>query len=186
MMNKMKAFEVATWPCSEEYVKNQSILNPAFELLTGPEGPSGLTEIFYGIEVGKSNAYGVLNWDSTEAHAKFNADQDATLKFVKMFESSAKDGIPNGTIIHASWEEDAALASLRAPFTELRKFSPKGSTSTTIQAIHDALDKYVAATNKVSGVVATYGHVIEEPEKLILIVGREVVCVHAWLVHKLI
>jgi hypothetical protein len=103
-----------------------------------------------------------------------------------MFESSAKDGIPNGTIIHASWEEDAALASLRAPFTELRKFSPKGSTSTTIQAIHDALDKYVAATNKVSGVVATYGHVIEEPEKLILIVGREVVCVHAWLVHKLI
>jgi len=96
-----------------------------------------------------------------------------------MFESSAKDGIPKGTFIHASWEEDAALASLRAPFIELRKISPKGSTTT--QAIHDALDKYVACMNKASsGVVgATYGHVIEEPEKLIVVVGREVVCVHA-------
>jgi hypothetical protein len=44
MTNKIKAFEVATWPCSEEYVKNQSIINPAFDLLTGPEGPEGLSE----------------------------------------------------------------------------------------------------------------------------------------------
>jgi len=44
MTNKMKAFEVTTWPCSEEYVKNQSIVQPALDLLTGPEGPSGLTE----------------------------------------------------------------------------------------------------------------------------------------------
>jgi hypothetical protein len=44
MENKIKAFEVATWPCSEDYVKNPSIVQPAFELLTGPEGPSGLTE----------------------------------------------------------------------------------------------------------------------------------------------
>ena len=93
-----------------------------------------------------------------------------------MFESSAKDGIPKGTIIHASWEEDAALASLRAPFIELRKISPKGST--TMQATYDALDKYVACMNKASSVGATYGHVIEEPEKLIVVVGREVVCVH--------
>jgi hypothetical protein len=95
-----------------------------------------------------------------------------------MFESSAKDGIPIGTIIHASWEEDAALASLRAPFIELRKISPKGGSTSTMQAIHDALDKYVACMNKASGVVATYGHVIEEPGKLIVIVGREVMCVH--------
>jgi hypothetical protein len=27
------------------------------------------------------------------------------LDFVRMFESSAKDGIPKDTIIHASWEE---------------------------------------------------------------------------------
>jgi hypothetical protein len=95
-----------------------------------------------------------------------------------MFEPSAKDGIPKGTIIHVSWEEDAALASLRAPFIELRKISPKGST--TMQAIHDDLDKYVARMNEASSVVGvTYGHVIEEPEKLIVVVGREVVCVHA-------
>jgi hypothetical protein len=126
-----------------------------------------------------SGADAWTDWDSAEAHAKFTADQDAILKFVKMFEPSAKDGVPKGTIIHVSWEEDAALASLRAPFVELRKISPKGST--TMQAIHDALDKYVARMNEASsGVVgATYGHVIEEPEKLIVVVGREVVCVHA-------
>lgn len=91
-----------------------------------------------------------------------------------MFEPSAKDGIPKGTIIHVSWEEDAALASLRAPFIELKKVSPKGIT--TMQAIHDALDKDVARMNEASsGVVrATYGHVIEEPEKLMVVVGREV------------
>ena len=94
-----------------------------------------------------------------------------------MFEASAKDGIPKGTIIHVSWEEDAALANLRAPFIELRKISPKGST--TMQAIHDALDKYVARMNEASNVIGvTYGHVIEEPEKLIVVVGSEVVCVH--------
>jgi hypothetical protein len=98
-----------------------------------------------------------------------------------MFESSAKDGIPKGTIIHAAWEEDSALACLKAPFIELRKISPKGGSTSTMQAIHDALDKYVAYMNEASsGVVgATYGHVIEEPEKFLVIVGREVVCVHA-------
>jgi len=60
-MAKRNAFEVATWPCSEEYLKNPSIVDPAFELLEGPEGRWGLTEIFYGIEVGKSNAYAVLS-----------------------------------------------------------------------------------------------------------------------------
>jgi hypothetical protein len=95
-----------------------------------------------------------------------------------MFEPSAKDGTPRGTIIHVSWEEDAALASLKAPFIELRKISPKGST--TMQAIRDVLDKYVARMSEASSVVGvTYGHVIEEPEKLIVIVGREVVCVYA-------
>ena len=35
-MAKRNAFEVATWPCSEEYLKNPSIVDPAFELLEGP------------------------------------------------------------------------------------------------------------------------------------------------------
>lgn len=79
MTNRMKAFEIATCPCSGEYAKNQSIIRPAFDLLTGPEGPSRLTEwvqygcksglqisykryrIFYRIDVGKLNAYAVLN-----------------------------------------------------------------------------------------------------------------------------
>jgi hypothetical protein len=115
-----------------------------------------------------------IAWDSTEAHAKFTADQDTLPKFVKLFESSAKDGNPQGSIIHASWEEGAGLACLKAPSIELRKVSPRRGI--TMQAIHGALDKYVAEAS--SGAVrATYGHVIEEPEKLIVVVGSEVACV---------
>ena len=44
MAKQRHAFEVVTWPCSEEYVKDPSIVNAAFELLAGPGGPSGLNE----------------------------------------------------------------------------------------------------------------------------------------------
>ena len=107
----------------------------------------------------------------------FTADQDALLRFVKLFEPTAKDGNPKGTVIHASWEEDAGLACLKASFIELRKISPKKGIM--MQVIRDALDKYVAGMNEGPGkaVRAVYGHVFEEPEKLIAVVGSEVACV---------
>lgn len=63
------------------------------------------------------------------------------------------------------------MACLKFPFVELRKILPKSGVE--VQLIHGALDKYVA---EVSGEAAraTYGHVIEEPERLIVIVGSEV------------
>jgi len=66
------------------------------------------------------------------------------------------------------------LACLKASFIELRKISPKRGI--TMQVIHGALDKYVTNMNEASS-SATYGHVIEEPEKLIVVVGSEVACV---------
>ena len=109
-----------------------------------------------------------------EAHAKFNADEAFVVRFLKLFEPTAKDGKPQGTIIHASWEEDAGLACLKTPFIELRKISPKRGVET--QVIRDALDKYVAEVSS-EAARATYGHVIEEPEKLIVLVGSKVACV---------
>jgi hypothetical protein len=44
MANKRKPFEIGTLPCSGDYVKNPSIVLPAFDLIKGPEGPSGLKE----------------------------------------------------------------------------------------------------------------------------------------------
>ena len=44
MANNTKAFEVVTWPCCEDYEKNPTIVDPAFDLIKGPEGPSGLGE----------------------------------------------------------------------------------------------------------------------------------------------
>ena len=109
-----------------------------------------------------------------EAHSKFTSDHDTYLKFIKLFEPTAKDGNPKGGIIHASWEEDAGLACLKAPFIELRKISPKRGVE--MQAIRGALDKYVAEVSS-QAARATYGHVIEELEKLVVVVGSEVACV---------
>ncbi|KAI0304480.1 hypothetical protein B0F90DRAFT_1706143 [Multifurca ochricompacta] len=167
MANKRNAFEVGTWPCSEEYVKNISMIHSAFEQLVGPKGRQGLDEIFNGVEVEKSNAYGVLNWDSLEAHEKFTEDQESLVRFRKLFESSAKDGVPKGDIIHVLWKPEAALPCLKAPFTELTKIRPKEGIST--EAIHGILDEYVALTVQVVG--ATYGHVVEKPKELVFIVG---------------
>jgi hypothetical protein len=43
-MTNKNAFEVAFWPYSEEYMEDVSILDPAFELATGPDGPAGINE----------------------------------------------------------------------------------------------------------------------------------------------
>jgi hypothetical protein len=43
MMNK-NTFEVIFWPCSEEYVKDVSIVDPALGQLVGPGGPAGVNE----------------------------------------------------------------------------------------------------------------------------------------------
>lgn len=114
-----------------------------------------------------------IDWDSIEAHENFRADQEARLGFVKLFESSAKDGVPQGIMIHASWEEEAALACLKAPFIELTKIRPKKEITT--EAIHGILDKYVAYKNDPSSgaVGATYGQVVEEGEELVVVVGLE-------------
>jgi hypothetical protein len=105
------------------------------------------------------------------AHEKFLSDQETALKFFKLFESSAEGGVPKGTVIHVAWEEDAAVACLEAPFVELKKISPKQGV--TVEAIHKALDKYVAYMKaSSSGVVgAAYGPVIEEEEQFIMVVG---------------
>jgi len=105
------------------------------------------------------------------AHEKFGSDQETLLKFVKLFESSAEGGVPKGTIIHAAWEENAAVPCLKAPCVELKKISPKQGV--TMEVIHRALDKYVAyMKDPSSGAVgATYGHVIEEQKQFIMVVG---------------
>ncbi|KAI0252377.1 hypothetical protein BJV78DRAFT_1202466 [Lactifluus subvellereus] len=171
MTNKKNTFEVIFWPCSEEYVKDVSIVDPAFEHLAGPGGPAGVNEIFAGIEVGRPNAWAVLEWSSLEDHHNFMNDDKAVPKFVKLFEPSAKDGQPKGTMIHAYWEVDEALPCLKAPFIELTKITPKNGVATV--AIQALLDKYIAhmrnLTNQVVG--ATYGQVVEKPEQFILVIG---------------
>jgi len=122
----------------------------------------------------------LIDWDSIAAQEKFNSDQETLLKFVKLFESSAEGGIPKGTIIHAAWEEDAAVPCLKAPFVELKKISPKSGV--TVGAIQKILDKYIAHLNDPSSgaIGATYGPVVEVPEQFLLIVGwkyTEVECI---------
>ncbi|KAI9464965.1 hypothetical protein BJY52DRAFT_1221084 [Lactarius psammicola] len=166
--NKRNAFEIATWPCSEEYLKDQSIVHPALRML---DGQPGLDGIFYGIQVGKPNAYAVANWQTIDAHVNFAADKERLQRFVKMFGTSANGGVLQEKLIHVSWEASAALLCLGAPVTEIRKVKPREGV--TLEAVQATLDKYVRYVNKLTtrAVGATYGQVIENPEEIALVIG---------------
>ncbi|KAH9980344.1 hypothetical protein BGW80DRAFT_1274994 [Lactifluus volemus] len=165
---KKNAFEIGTWACSEEYVKDVSILDPAYERLVGPGGPAGVNKIFFGLEAGRSNAWAVLNWDSVEDHHNFQADHEAYRKFVELFKPTAKDGKPKGTIIYAYWEVDEALPCLKAPLVELTKITAKEGIAK--KDIYAVLDKYIAHIRSlVDG--ATYGDVYEKPGQIVLVIG---------------
>ncbi len=86
-----------------------------------------------------------------------------------MFQTSAKDGVPQGeVVIHVSWEGSAALPCLRAPVTEIRKVRLREGV--TLEAIQATLDKYVNNLTA-EAVGATYGQVIENPEEIVLVIG---------------
>jgi hypothetical protein len=99
------------------------------------------------------------------------ADTETYSKFVELFKRAIKDGKPEATIAHASWEVDEALPCLKASCIELTKITPKEGV--TMDGIHATLDKYVAhirnMTNQADG--ATYGHVAERPEQIMLVIG---------------
>jgi hypothetical protein len=85
-----------------------------------------------------------------------------------MFETSAKDGVPQGKVIHVSWEVSAALPCLAAPVTEIRKV--KAREGVTLEAVQAALDNYVNKL-RTEAVGATYGQVIKNPEEIVLVIG---------------
>ena len=116
-----------------------------------------------------------------EAHESFKADQERLYRFFKMFETSAKDGVPQGTVIHVSWEVSAALPCLAAPVTEIRKVKPREGV--TLEAVQAALDKYVnKLTTKAVG--ATYGQVIKNPEEIVLVIGWKTIEVWSYSCTK--
>jgi hypothetical protein len=109
-----------------------------------------------------------IDWHTIEAHESFAADKERLHRFVKLFEASAKDGVPQGNVIHVSWDESAALPCLGAPVTEIRKVKAREGVS--LDAVQATLDRYV---NTLTGeaIGATYGQVIENPEEIGLVIG---------------
>ena len=85
-----------------------------------------------------------------------------------MFEASAKDGVPQGKVIHVSWEVSAALPCLAAPVTEIWKV--KAREGVTLEEVQEALDKCVNGL-KTKAVGATYGQVIENPDEMVVVIG---------------
>lgn len=68
--------------------------------------------------------YGALSeeptacWYTIEAHKSLAVNKERLYRFVKMFEAFAKDGVPQGKVIHVFLDESVALPCLRAPVTE--------------------------------------------------------------------
>ncbi|KAI0269751.1 hypothetical protein BC834DRAFT_967495 [Gloeopeniophorella convolvens] len=170
-MERTSAFELASWPCSDKYLKDPSMVHPAFKFIVGQSSAAGLGEIFNGAEVEKPTAHAILRWRSMEAHEKFWEDQETFKKFKNMFGASAKDGVPQADLIHVSLKDEEVLPCLWAPLTEFYRVTPKEGVKS--EDVHTILDKYVAYLAGLSGPVAgiTYGHVIEEPEQIGVMLG---------------
>ncbi len=116
-----------------------------------------------------------------DAHESFAADKERLDKFVEMFKTSAKDGVPQAKMFHASWEVSAAVACLRAPVTEIWKV--KAREGVTLSGVQAVLDKYVKHVKQSTdeGVGATYGQVIENSKEMAVIIGWKSIEVSTWV-----
>ncbi|KAI0046029.1 hypothetical protein FA95DRAFT_1680081 [Auriscalpium vulgare] len=65
------AWEVAYAPASDAYIKDQSIIRPAFEYL---RQYNGVHETFSGIEIESPSILVAINWDSIEAHEAYKKE----------------------------------------------------------------------------------------------------------------
>ena len=101
-----------------------------------------------------------------------------------MFEASANDGVPQGKIIHVSWDVSAALPCLGAPATEIRQV--KAREGVTLEAVQATLDKYIRYVNNLTdeAVGATFGQVIKNPEEIGLVIGWRTIEVRTFILHR--
>jgi len=170
-----KTFEFATWPCTDKYVDNPKMLQPAFRGLLWPERVKGLNSISNGVDKERLNGHGFLCWDSVQDHLDYIADKERQASVGMHFAETLR-GDPGGlVIVHAVLSVETTLQIVHAPLTEvaLITFSDRAE----LEKFKPVVDKYVAYANRKETlpIAAAFGQTIDmkdvEETKIMLITG---------------
>ncbi|KAI0046024.1 hypothetical protein FA95DRAFT_1596498 [Auriscalpium vulgare] len=163
------AWEIAYAPASEAYIKDQSIIRPAFEYLRHYDG---VHEIFSGIELESPSILVAIDWDSIEAHEAYK-NSPTYQGYINLLIPELAGA---ATVVSVHFVVSPAPA-LRAPLTEFLWITPKADEDKSVVA---TLEKLVAyGNNPQTGVIAaSYGRAVETPGTYILVVGWSSVKAH--------
>ncbi|KAI0066127.1 hypothetical protein BV25DRAFT_1504494 [Artomyces pyxidatus] len=156
----MTVWEITTWPASEEFKKDVTIIDPAARVTAGPKGP----ESFYaGVEFfpGSTNTF------LTIVHAAFRLSE----KLAQFAAAVQVTRAPGGDleIAHAHFPADPKPL-LGAPVTEYLWITPKEGLKDEVAAFIDTL---VASLNDPAtpAVGGTYAPLVERPDTFIMLAG---------------
>jgi len=165
-----KAYEIVSWPASEEYLKDPGAMTePGF---TYAVGRKGVTTLCHSREQGGSLLGAVVAWDSHQDFKNFIANE--TGEHTKLRELLAptrgSPGLSGINKVMVTFTSDPTPA-LRAPVTEIALATLKPGADS--QSISESVGKIVPTTNGSgpSALGAALGFVIDEPERLALVTG---------------
>ncbi|KII84623.1 hypothetical protein PLICRDRAFT_46004 [Plicaturopsis crispa FD-325 SS-3] len=165
----MTVTEILTFPTSEAYRTDQSIVKPFAEAIVGSPG---LISIHHGLQI-EDPAVGYLFviWESLEAHQALRNSpaQGPLLATLKPLFAG-----PPISVIHAKFGADPT-AALNAPVTELVVSTLKEGSS--FEAISDILTK-MAYTELPTILGGAYGPAVEIERTFMMVAGWESVEAH--------
>jgi len=164
-----KAYEIVSWPASEEYLKDPGAMTEPF---TYAVGRKGVTTLCHSREQGGSLLGAVVAWASHQDFKNFIANE--TGEHTKLRELLAltwgSPGLSGVNKVIVTFTSDPTPA-LRAPVTEIALATLKPGADS--QSISESVGKIVPTTNGSgpSALGAALGFVIDEPERLALVTG---------------
>ncbi|KAH8077741.1 hypothetical protein BXZ70DRAFT_694967 [Cristinia sonorae] len=164
IMSSTVVVELATFPATEAYKADPTVIHPALEIISKAKGARN---IYHGLQYeDKATAYLVIIWDSLEDHHALLSDKDIYPKIMEGFATSI--GGPHN-LVHVAFKPLVApIAHLTAPISEFAVQTLKeGKTNADLEG-------FVwnpAVTGDGSQVVV--GKVVEKEDQYVLLKGWE-------------
>ncbi|KAI0043173.1 hypothetical protein FA95DRAFT_440131 [Auriscalpium vulgare] len=167
-------YEIAIWAASAAFQQDPDVLVPGLHY---SRKRPGLNEIFYGSQLGAPNAFLVAHWDSLAAHQAFVAETAFYESFIPTLAPARADTADPISLVHALFPS-SPVALLSAPLTEFATVTPKPGRGDAVRALVERLAQELNAEGS-QAAGAVWAPIVEEPERVVLVVGWPSHEVHA-------
>ncbi|KAI0056116.1 hypothetical protein BV25DRAFT_1832582 [Artomyces pyxidatus] len=165
-----KTYEFASWPASEAYLSNPSIIQPVFGYL---KASKGINEIYQGLQTEQPNIYVINTWDELKDHQNLIEDKE-NYSALGVHTARTRSENSEESIVHAIFLEDPRGA-FGAPVTEIAHITPKEGVAPG--AVEEVLVAILGWRSDPDVVVrgGAYGRLVEKPETFVLVLGWDTV-----------